>query len=72
MNVCQLPNVYNVPLHVDEGDGTRSCRALFARSFCIKKLYISSNDVNFLSFNNDDMEPSKRKCFFLFFIFGYL
>ena len=50
-----------VPQHVDEKVTARVHvsykRALFARSFCIKKLYISSNDVNFLSFNNDDMEP---------------
>ena len=49
-----------VPLHVDEGDGERACilhTYTFLRSFCIKKLYISSNDVNFLSFDNDDMKP---------------
>ena len=44
--------------------------ALFARSFSIKKLYISSNHANFLSFNDDDMEPSKRRCFYISLIFG--
>ena len=64
----------NVPLDVDERDGARSCilhtctfRTFF---FYKKKLYISSNHANFLSFNDDDMEPSKRRCFYISLIFG--
>ena len=60
MNVCQVPNVYmflNTLMKVTARVHVSYKHALFARSFCIKKLYISSNGVNFLSFNNDDMEP---------------
>ena len=35
-----------------------------------KKIYISMNHVNFLSFDNDDMKPSKRQFTLLSLISG--